>query len=113
MSASAHAADLTSYGGYTRFHGTVAVRGRATPAATAMLAHLAPVADRTLRVFVAYTQTEGNAFWRELRDKRLGRRCAREVLRPEVDHRGWFDIQLGNPDDLPPVARSSCWPVIK
>lgn len=50
-----------SYPGYSNRDGS---------AATAMLAHLAPVADRTLRVFVAYRQTEGNAFWREIRDKR-------------------------------------------
>ncbi|MBA3231189.1 MAG: hypothetical protein H0T05_00020 [Acidobacteria bacterium] len=45
-------------------------------AAELMLAYLAPAADRVIRVFVAYNRTETDPFWRHIRDKKLGKRCA-------------------------------------
>jgi len=82
---------------------------RDTAAAATLLAGLAPVADRADHVYVAFTRTAGNRFWEEIRDKRLGLRCAREVIKPDAAHKTWFDLRLGTPT-LPPRARSSCWP---
>lgn len=80
-------------------------------AAKTLLSALGFVADRIHRVYVAFTRTTGNKFWEEIRDKRLGRRCAREIFVPESAHLTWFDIRLGSPD-VTAAPPSSCWPVI-